>query len=195
MISNRDVAGKTDNELVELTLDNQSYFLHLINRYEKKLLNYIVRISGIRHEEAEDVLQEVFIKIYENLNDFDADLKFSSWAYRIAHNITISYHRKKQARPQSIFLDPENNFLENIASELNLEKEVDLGFLRENINRILNNLKPEYREILVLKFLEQKSYKEISDILRKPIGTVGTLVNRAKKQFREEVRKKNIQLK
>ena len=193
-MNHKEATSKTDKELVELTLENHDYFLHLINRYEKKLLNYIIRISGVMHEEAEDILQEVFIKIYQNLNDFDASLKFSSWAYRIAHNMTINHYRKKQARPQSVFLDPENDFLENIASELNLEQEVDLEFLRENINKILNDLRQEYREILVLKFLEQKSYKEISDILKKPIGTVGTLVNRAKKQFQDELKNRNFKL-
>lgn len=187
-----EIAKKTDEELVELALENQYHFLHLINRYEKKLLNYIARISGVAREEAEDILQEVFIKIYENLNDFDRDLKFSSWVYRITHNLTISHYRKRQARPQCIFLETEDDFLENIASEFDLRQEVDREFLRKNINKILRELRPEYREILILKFLEQNSYKEISDILRRPVGTVGTLVNRAKEQFREMAEKVNV---
>lgn len=186
MIKHEEVKGKTDEELVGLTLENQGYFLYLIERYEKKLLNYIIRISGVRREEAEDILQEVFIKIYQNLNDFDTGLKFSSWVYRITHNVTISTFRKKQARPQSIFLEEEDDFLENIASKLDLEKEIDLEFLKENINNILGELRPEYREILILKFLEQKSYKEISDIFKKPMGTIATLISRAKKQFKEK---------
>ena len=195
MIKNAEMLQKTDEELVALTLENQSYFLYLIERYENKLLNYIIRISGVSHEDAEDILQDVFIKIYENLNDFDTSLKFSSWAYRITHNQTISAHRKRQARPQSIFLDPESDFLENLASELDLSQEIDLDFLKQNINKILAKLDEKYREVLILKFLEQKSYQEISDILRKPVGTVGTLINRAKKQFREEVDKENVQFK
>ncbi|MBU4332335.1 sigma-70 family RNA polymerase sigma factor [Patescibacteria group bacterium] len=194
MLKNGDHESKTDEELVALTLENQGYFLYLIKRYEKKLLNYIIRISGVSKEEAEDILQETFIKIYQNLNDFDTSLKFSSWAYRIAHNQTISNHRKNKARPQNIFLDPENDFLENLASDLDLKQEIDLDFLKKNINEILARIDEKYREILVLKFLEQKSYKEISDILKKPMGTVATLINRAKEQFREVAEKVNIQL-
>lgn len=194
MIRDEQCQNKTDEELVNLTLENQGYFLYLIKRYEKKLLNYIIRISGVAKEEAEDILQEAFIKIYQNLNDFDSGLKFSSWAYRIIHNQTISTHRKNKVRPQNIFLNPENDFLKSLASDLDLTKEVDLEFLKKNINKILENLNAKYREILILKFLEQKSYKEMSDILKKPMGTIATLINRAKKQFLEEINKQNIKL-
>jgi len=68
-----------DAELVALTLENQSYFIHIVNRYRAKLASYLRRISGLGPEDLEDVLQEVFIKIYLNLNDFDQDLKFSTW--------------------------------------------------------------------------------------------------------------------
>ncbi len=93
MVSNHALADKTDIELVRLTLTNQENFLYLVNRYDKKLLKFIQRISGLRLEDAEDLLQEVFIKVYQNLNDFDQDLKFSSWIYRIARNQAICYYR------------------------------------------------------------------------------------------------------
>lgn len=195
MIGDEQCQNKTDKELVGLTLENQGYFLYLIKRYEKKLLNYIIRISGISKEEAEDVLQETFIKIYQNLNDFDHGLEFSSWVYRIAHNQTISNYRKNKARPQSVFLNPEDNFLKNLASKLDIKKEVERKFLKKDINKILEKLDVKYREVLILKFLEEKNYKEISDILKKPIGTVATRINRAKKQFREVAERMNVRLK
>lgn len=183
----------SDTDLVKLVLKDQENFSYLIKRYQSKLLRYIRRISGLNIEDAEDVLQDVFIKVYQNLNSFDTSLKFSSWIYRITHNQVISNFRKKQARPQEISGDNEL-ILNNIVSDLDMGRDIDLGYARENIDKILNSLDIKYREVLVLKFLEEKEYKEISDILKKPMGTVATLLNRAKKQFREKLVQSDIKL-
>ncbi len=186
---------KSDAELVRLSLKDQDNFLYLINRYEQKLLRYIRRISNTSLEDAEDLLQEVFIKVYLKLNDFDQDLKFSSWIYRITHNQVISNYRKLKARPQSILLDAEDDFIESIVADLDIEREVDLSYLRKNIFKILSKLETKYRDVLVLKFLEEKNYREVSDILKKPIGTVGTLINKGKKKFKQELEQQNLKLK
>lgn len=194
MPRNQDYREKTDEELVALTLANQDYFLYLMKRYEAKLLAYILRISNINRDEAEDILQEVFIKIYENLNDFDKDLKFSSWAYRITHNQAISNYRRMKARPQSLSLDINDKILANLASDLDISQKVEADYLRKSINKVLANLDIKYREALVLKFLEERSYKEMSDILEKPMGTIATLINRAKKEFKEELIRQKINI-
>ena len=183
---------KTDEELAKLTLRNQSVFLHIMKRYEQKLMRYILRITSVPLEEAEDILQEVFIKVYTNLNDFNAKLKFSSWIYRITHNEVINNFRKKQARPQSVNWELNEEMLNNIASAFDIKKEIEIQFLRKNIALVLNSMDEKYSEVLVLYFLEEKDYKEISDILKKPMGTVETLLSRAKKQFKQEMEKQNI---
>lgn len=186
-----DINRKSDEELVLLALKNQDYFLFLIKRYEGKILRYIIRISGLRREDSEDLLQEVFIKVYQNLNGFDQDLKFSSWIYRIAHNVVIDNFRKKKARPEIANLDEDINdrIIENIKSDFDITKEIDRKYLRKGMEGILKKLDGKYKEVLVLRFFEEKSYEEISDILKKPMGTISTLINRAKKQFREELAK------
>lgn len=185
-------ASKSDEELVKLTLENQGYFLYLIKRYETKLLSYILRISGVSHEEAEDILQNVFIKVYQNLNEFDKSLKFSSWIYRITHNEVISNYRKNKVRPQSVEVELDNKILDKLISDLDIEREIDKQYLRRNISEVLIAMDKKYREVLILKFLEEKDYKEISDIIKKPMGTVATFINRAKKQFKQELNKQNI---
>ncbi|TRZ78183.1 sigma-70 family RNA polymerase sigma factor [bacterium] len=187
-----DYTKKTDIELVNLSLENRDCFVYLIKRYEQKLLRYIMRISGLRKEDAEDVLQDVFIKVYQNLNDFDPELKFSSWIYRIAHNQTISNHRKLKSRPQEISVD--DGVFNNFASKLDLEKDVDRDKLKKTVSAVLIEMDEKYREALVLKFMEDKSYQEISDILKKPMGTVATLISRAKDQFRKISEKNQIKL-
>lgn len=187
------ILEKTDEELVDLVLEDQEFFLHIMERYEKKLLSYILRISNISFEEAEDVLQNIFIKVYKNINDFDKSLKFSSWIYRIAHNETINNFRKNKARPQIIRENKRGDddllILDKIASNIDIEKEVNDKYLEENIATLLEKIDIRYREVLILKYIEEKDYKEISDILKKPMGTVATLLNRAKKQLRTEIEK------
>lgn len=189
-----DPSQKTDEELVKLTIENQDFFAHLMNRYEDKLSKYIKRISNFSTEEAEDVLQNVFIKVYKNLNDFDVDLKFSSWIYRITHNETISAHRKKTRRPESIPGEENDIALENLVSEMDIEKEIDTKIINKRIYKIFDELDDKYKDVLILNYFEEKSYKEISDILKKPMGTVAALINRAKREFRKELEKNDVKL-
>ena len=184
--------NKTDEELVALTLKDQNYYAYLVERYENKITHYIKRISGLNDEDAKDLLQDIFIKIYKNLNGFDSSLKFSSWLYRIAHNEIINNWRKIKTRPQFVSGDEIDGFLHNIASDLDILKDIENKNIDDDIKKVLNQIDVKYREALILKFLEEKSYEEISDILKKPTGTVATLIRRAKKQFKEEAEKMNI---
>ncbi len=179
----QDINEKTDEELVALTLKNQDYFLYLVRRYERKLFRYISRISNLNQDDVEDVLQDIFVKIYKNLNGFDTDLKFSSWAYRITHNEVISNYRKYKNKIDVISFDTDGNFIKNISDELDIEKAFKLVELKKEVDQVLDKIDIKYKEVLILRFLEEKSYREISDILRKPEGTIATLINRAKKEF------------
>lgn len=182
----------SDEDLVALTLKDQDYFAEIIKRYQVRLFNYIIRISGVRAEDAEDILQDIFLKIYLNLNDFDRTQKFSSWAYAISHNQVISQFRKRQARPEGHAVNLEDNAAKNLMIDFDLLKDLDLRRAKELINKVLDQLDPKYREILVLKFLTEQSYQEISDIIKKPQGTVASLMNKAKEEFRREALKQKI---
>ncbi len=188
MQENDTIKKKLDKELVSLTLKNQDFFVYIMERYQEKLFYYIRKISNLDKEDIEDLLQEIFIKAYQNLNAFDPNMKFSSWIYRIAHNQTIDHFRKTKSRPQIAFLeqDIKEEILNNVKSDFDIKKEIEKKETKREVLDILNNLDDKYKEVLMLKFIEEKDYKEISDILKKPIGTVSTLINRAKKQFKKE---------
>ncbi len=177
----------SDEELVKKSLDDQEVFYYLIKRYESKLMRYINRIASVTHEEAEDLLQEIFIKAYRHLNGFDQRLKFSSWVYRIAHNEVINFAKKRKRGTALIHAsnngDTDNMVLDNLAGEDDVHGNFVAMESKEQVWQALMELPLKYREVLVLKFFENKSYREMSDILRKPEGTVATLVNRAKKKF------------
>ena len=186
MLNHKDCIKKPDNELVKLSLLEPDHFVCLIRRYEKKLLNYIMRISKFRREEAEDVLQDVFIKTYYNLNGFDENLKFSSWIYRIAHNQTVSEIRKKLSRPSILF---EKEDIDKFEDAFDVTREIDNEFTRQKIDEAISKLDKKYREVLILRFLDEKDYKEIADILKKPVSTVGNLILRGKILFKKEYQK------
>jgi RNA polymerase sigma-70 factor (ECF subfamily) len=180
----------TDEELVTLSIQNKEYFAFLISRYESRLFWYVRRIYGITREEVEDVVQEVFIKTYLNLNDFDTTLKFSSWVYRIAHHQTVSAYRKRQVRPEGNRIDVEDSVLHQIASDEDIVRDLDRKVLSQNVRTALAELDEVSREILVLKYFEEKDYSEIADILEEPLGTVATHIHRAKKKLRLLMEKK-----
>jgi len=193
MVISSKCINKTDEQIVVLTLKNQDYYLCLMKRYEDKLLNYILKISNTSREDAEDILQEVFIKAYQNLNDFDLNFTFSNWIYSIARNTTISAFRKKKVRPQTVSWEDKdlNNLLQ---STLDIENTSHQKLIYKHILKIINQLPLKYKDVLILKFVEGKDYQEIGDILHKPMGTVGTLINRAKKSLKQELKKEDITL-
>lgn len=194
MLSTLDINKLSDEELVHLTLKDQDNFAYLINRYQDKLFNYIRRLTNVRDEDVQDLLQDIFLKVYLNLNDFDDGLKFSSWVYAISHNQVISNHRKVQARVEGHSVPLEDGSAKKIISGFNIEKELDSNYLKDNVFKVLDALDKKYREILILKFLEEKNYQEISDIIKKPIGTVGSMMNKAKKMFKEELSRQDLKI-
>lgn len=136
------------------------------------------------------MLQEIFLLVYKNLREVDPSLSFSSWIYRITHNYVRSHFRMTQARPQTVDLAPA--IIESISSDLDIATSVDQSILKEKIRAALYAIDEKYRSVLILKFLEQKDYEEISDILKKPSGTIGTLIHRAKKKLKEELQQENL---
>lgn len=182
----------SDEELAKQSSQNIEFFGILFARYEKKLLMYILRISSFSSEEAEEVLQESFIKAWKNINEFDDDYKFSSWIYQIVHNTTITEWRKTQSKGKRNMHKVDDEIFQNIPSDVDIEK----NFLQKcnsiEIQKVIKQMPEKYREILVLRFFEELSYSEISDILKKPMGTVSTLVNRAKKSFVKTAQSLNI---
>lgn len=176
---------KTDEELVVMVLEKIEYFSVLIERYREKLERYVRRRARLTDEDTQDILQDIFIKTYMNLRGFDVRLSFSSWIYRIAHNHVVSWYRKHHVRTKDRIGDIEEEVLHNIAQEYNIEEEQWLGQMKETFREALEKLPDNYREIVVLRFFEEKDYGEMSDILQIPPGTVAIRLNRAKKKLHD----------
>ncbi len=174
----------SDAEIAKNISQDPDTFWVVIDRYEDKLFRYIMRLWDFSHAEGEDILQEIFIKTYTHINEYNPELSFSSWIYRIAHNTTIDAFRKNTKRV-SISLDDEEyeSLRASLVSDENIPENLKKKDMREFVEKSLVALSEEQREVIVLKYIEEKNYDEISDILRIPVGTVWTILHRAKKQL------------
>jgi RNA polymerase sigma-70 factor (ECF subfamily) len=178
-----------DQELVVRTLEDKQQFASIVRRYDAPLYRYIVRQGCRDNSQAQDILQEVFIKAYLHLNDYDPSLPFSSWIYRIAHNETISHFRKEKNRPFVLEKGEDDELFGKIADDLGFSQQEIHQYVASDIQAALEKLEARYCDIIILKFFEEKSYEEISDILQMPQGTVATLINRAKKKIKSYLEK------
>ncbi|MCB9820558.1 RNA polymerase sigma factor [Candidatus Nomurabacteria bacterium] len=176
---------KTDEDLASLCASDGAIFEVLINRYSEKLSRYIRRRSSASEEDVKDILQNVFIKAYMNINSFDGDFKFQSWIYRICHNEIIDWYRKNKSRKEDMRIDFESGVVEKIASDIDVFDIISTNYDADNIKEALSKLSDKYKELIVLRYFEDKEYDEISDILKIPIGTVSGRLNRAKVKLKE----------
>jgi len=170
----------TDAEIVEQSILEPEIFGVLMRRYQEPLFRYARRLGQLPKEDAEDLLQETFIKMYRHLNEYDTSLKFSSWAYRIVHNQVIDHLRKLEARVRTDALE-DYEWEKLIVASTGIEKEIANKDCFEKIKSCIGNLPEHYREVLILRFIEEKDYEEIMDILKKPKGTIATLIARGRK--------------
>ncbi len=182
---------KSDQELVELSKKNPDNFSEIVNRYWTRLFFFIKRISYFSNEDIEDILQESFIKTYKNLNGYNSEMTFSTWIYQITRNTVIDEIRKKNCRVKTVQLENQE-LAELFSGSLDIKKEVIAKESFEKIKEIIQSLPYKYREVLILRFLEEKSYEEIIDIVKKPKGTVAALINRGRKMLLEEAQEQNI---
>ena len=185
----------SDEELVKMTLADKNHFGFLVDRYEAKLRRYISRLGVRDADDQLDVLQEIFLKVYRNLNGFDTGLQFSSWIYRISHNEAVSWYRKRNVRPEGhLIADSEELISFLTAKEDTADVTFDRGVNIDVVNDALLNIDERYRQVLILRFFEHKEYEEISDILQIPVGSVGTLLHRGKKQLGSALNPEKIRI-
>ena len=170
---------------------DQNAFGEIVELYKDKVFHVCFRMLGNRHE-AEDISQEAFIRAYTNIHTFDIDRKFSTWLYRIATNLCIDRIRKKKP---DYFLDAEVAGTEGLtmysqiqAKEPLPEEEVESMELQSSIQKEISKLPDKYRSVIVLKYIEELSLKEISEILDLPLGTVKTRIHRGREALRKQLR-------
>jgi RNA polymerase sigma-70 factor (ECF subfamily) len=181
---------QTDESLATRTQDgDREAFGLLVERYEEKLSRYgrkFIRVD----EDIEDVVQEVFIKAYRNIRSFNTSQRFSPWIYRIAHNAFVNELRRKSRNP--FFAMDFDSLISHPQSPDTAELPAQNREMKELVEKGLGALPANYREVLLLFYEEELSYKEIADVLQVPIGTVGVRVKRAKEALAKAYATMNI---
>lgn len=174
------LAELSDEQVVVEVIKDKEVYAELVKRYEGKLLRYVRYLIGER--EADEVVQESLIKAFINLKGFDEKKgKFSSWIYRIGHNEAMNKAKKKK----HFSLDLNDWLKEVLPGKVNIEKEYEKKEEKEMVRRCLKGLEFKYRSVLSLYFLEDKSYEEVGEILKLPMGTVGIRLKRGKEKLKE----------
>jgi len=180
---------QSDEQLVgRIRKGEKELFGILIDRYEAKLTRYIKRFLQ-NEEDITDIVQNVFIKVFVNLQSFDVDRLFNSWIYRIAHNETVTY-LKKRGNEKVSFLDFDTMFPHPFAKETADKPTLDKE-LEDLMTSSLSLIPLKYKEILVLYYYEELSYQEIADILHIPIATVGVRLRRGREQLERHIKKED----
>lgn len=171
---------------VQVKRGDEAAFAELMARYEPKLMRYGTRFLGSLGTDAiSQAVQDVFIATYQNIEGFDAAQRFSPWIYRIAHNAFVDVLRHRARQPLYGFdLD---TLLGHAVHEDGLAREKENEEMRVVLEHGLARLKPAEREVLTLYYFEDLSYKEIADVLRVPVGTVGVRLARARKALRKHL--------
>ncbi|MBM4765408.1 RNA polymerase sigma factor SigW [Bacillus sp. B15-48] len=175
----------------EVVKGDRNAFAEIVELYKDKVFQLCYRMLGNRHD-AEDIAQEAFIRAYVNIQSFNQTKKFSSWIYRIATNLCIDRIRKKKP---DYFLDAEVPGTEGltmysqVSSQQALpEDQLESMELQETVQREITKLPEKYRTVIVLKYMEELSLNEISEILDLPLGTVKTRIHRGREALRQQLR-------
>ncbi|HTR18485.1 MAG TPA: RNA polymerase sigma factor [Candidatus Paceibacterota bacterium] len=184
------MANETDEIVATRVQQGDSEaFGELVERYEDKLMRYARKFLR-DPDDAKDIVQEVFIKAYENIQSFDATRRFSPWIYRIAHNEFVNAI-KKRARGPVFGIDLDVVFPHLAAGETADDQALERD-TKEILEQCLDELDPKYREPLVLYYFEGLSYKDMADVLRIPMSTVGVRLARGKASLKRIAAKKNL---
>jgi len=172
----------SDERLVELSLDgDEGAFGILVQRYQRRLTAFLSQLVG-DVELARELSQEAFIRAWSALERFDPKYRFSTWLFRIAHNLGIDQLRRRRLQTTPLYrTDSEGGEVEVVVPDLDKDP---LGHLQNRVlaselRQVIDGLRPEYRELVLLRHFAGLSYQEIADFTEMPLGTVKNKLFRA----------------
>jgi RNA polymerase sigma-70 factor, ECF subfamily len=168
-----------------------SAFDTLVERYEKRVFNFAYRMAG-NYDDANDVAQEAFIRVFNSINTFRGDANFSTWLYRIVTNVYLDERKKAKSHlhtPLDEYIELEENTVARQIEDTRPTPEdvVELNERHDLLQKAIQDL-PDYQRIMVILYhTESKSYEEIAEIMNLPIGTVKSRLNRARLALKEKL--------
>lgn len=203
MVSSMAISGnwsaeeeQSDVFLVDRTLDGDvAAFEKLVTRYQNKLIGFTARMTNGDRDEAEDIVQETFIKAFRSLDGFRGQASFSTWIYKIATNLCIDHARTRKRRPQSAYsldepIDKDENGggREIPDSRYEPSKGVERDEMRQLVRQTVSEMNERQREVLIMCDLQGMAYEDISKVLNIPLGTVKSRIFHARADLARRLR-------
>ena len=160
-------------------------FEELVRRYQRPIISYVYRMLN-DYDSSLDVTQEVFIKVYNSLDRYSCDYKFSTWLYRIAHNAAIDHLRRNSVNPQSLETESGDGAyqLQIESPDPTPEQQRERSEWRSEIEAVVKLLPAAYRDLILLRHSRDLSYEEIAEVTALPLGTVKNRLFRAREMMR-----------
>jgi len=178
----------TDEELISRFQNgDERAYVELVNRYKDRLLNFVFQFLG-DIEQAEDVVQDTMLRLYEKKHYYKEIAKFSTWLYTIARNLANTELRKKKRRKTTYLsqLSKERQF-EIPAIQDDVDQSIQNEFINDRIQSAISNLPEHFKVVIILRDIQELSYEEISNIVEVPLGTIKSRINRARIQLQAEL--------
>lgn len=187
-MTERNLNEFTDEELILEFQQNNTVRAYeiLVQRYKNPLTNYVFRFLG-DYEACVDIVQETMIKVYRNKDSYKSIAKFSTWIYTIAGNLArTEYQRRKRRTILSLNTAGEDEEGFDIPDESYMPDQItDSGIKDELIQKALQKVSPVYRNMVILRDIQELSYEEIADITGTNVGTVKSRINRGRAQLQK----------
>jgi len=183
-----EISERNDEEVAtQVQKGDIESFRILVERYEPKMTRYAKRFF-FDGDEGKDLVQEVFIKAYVNIQSFDTSRRFSPWIYRIAHNEFVNNIKKRQKERENVSIFDFDVLFPHLIAKETADDGFNKAEVKGMLERSLNTLNPKYREPLVLYYFDDMDYREIADILHIPISTVGVRLQRGRAMLKKIVK-------
>ncbi len=177
----------TTNELVERCLQgDQAAWDQIVRLHRRKVFNLAYKFVG-RHDLAEDLTQDIFLRIFKALHTFDRRANFQTWLISISRNLCIDHYRSVRKERETMARDVQLADLAPVSKERAPDRQLEQGDLRALIRRALAELPPTLREAVVLRDLQEFSYLEIATRLHLPEGTVKSRINRGRLELARQI--------
>ena len=179
----------TPDSLIEQCLaGDQAAWEQIVRQNWRKVFNVAYKFVG-KHDEAEDLTQDIFLKIFKALASFDRRANFQTWIISISRNLCIDHYRSVRKERQTIARDVDSNDLQPVATERGPYAQAEHQDLRAQLRQALETLPVTLRTAVVLRDLQELSYQEIADQLGLPEGTVKSRINRGRTELARQVQR------
>ena len=175
------------DEVIQRCLNgDQAAWESIVRQHWRKVFNIAYKFVG-KHDEAEDLTQDVFLKIFKSLNTFDRRANFQTWLISVSRNLCIDHYRSVRKERETMNRDVDPSELTPVATTRSPQQELEVRDRVQLLRAALDRLAPSLRTAVMLRDIQELTYQEIADRLRLPEGTVKSRINRGRTELARQI--------